>query len=314
MRRLLFLCLGVLLILPMAAQAEQHKILMLLWRGETEAERGFRDGIDAADKNVEFTVFNAEQDRKKLAEYLRQNRQELSQYSLIYTFGTTAALMTRQSIDDDVPHVFNIVSDPIRSGLVESYKNRGWNRAGLAISSTIVQLVDLVAMLGSLENVGFVFNPREDNSKGDWYIAKKEIIARGGEAFYMRLKADEDVAEQVAASFGDKDDVSAVILPSDSLIASKAEELMAAFNSRGIPVFTGNAKMIKSGAVAGITSDYWERGQSAAALALDILANGSAREVDSVPMKPFITMNRNVASSFNISLPNGLAYEVKYLP
>lgn len=298
----------------MAAQAEQHKILMLLWRGETEAERGFRDGIDASDKNVQFTVFNAEQDRKRLAEYLRNNRQELSQYSLIYTFGTTTAKMTRQSINDNVPHVFNIVSDPIRSGLIESYENKGWNRAGLAISSTIVQLVDLVSMLGSLENVGFVFNPREDNSKGDWYIAKKEINARGGDAFSMRLKADEDVAKQVAASFGDKDDVSAVILPSDSLIASKAEALMAAFNSLGIPVFTGNAKMINRGAVAGITSDYWERGQSAAELALKILANGSAREVDSVPMKPFVAMNRDVASSFNISLPDRMAYKVKYLP
>jgi len=295
------------------SSAAEHKILMLLWRGETDAETGFRDRLAASGKNIEFTVFDAEQDIGNLSNYLRNNADELLTYDLIYTFGTTAAKATRQAVRDRVPHVFNIVSDPVRSQLVESYENRGWNRAGLAVSSTIVQQVDLVESLGLLQNVAFVFNPKEENSEDDWGVANREIQARGASAFFMRLNAETDVAQQVAASFHGQGDVSAVMLPSDSLIVSRAAELMVTFNAIGVPVFAATPKLLSEGAVAGLTSDYIERGESAAELALAILEDGSAYGVNSVPMRPTLMINTDAAAYFDITPPDDLPYRLTYL-
>ncbi|MBX2806734.1 MAG: hypothetical protein KTR19_12235, partial [Hyphomicrobiales bacterium] len=248
-----------------------------------------------------------------LANYLRQNADALPKYDLIYTFGTTVTKTTHQATKDKVPLVFNIVSDPVRSKLVDSYENKGWNRAGLAVSSTILQQIDLVEALASLDAIGFVFNPREKNSQDAWDVANREITSRGGKAFFMRLNAQEDVAKQVARAFGNQEKISAIMLPSDSLIVSKSSELMAALLKLNVPVFAATPILISKGAVAGLTSNYTERGQSAAKLALAIFENGTALEVDSVPMKPTILINRKAAASFGISVPERLKNEVQYL-
>jgi ABC-type uncharacterized transport system substrate-binding protein len=67
-------------------------IAMILWRGETEAEKGFQQGLKEFGYSVQYTVMNAGQDRTELGRLLREElNPKLNNFDYIYVFGTTVA-------------------------------------------------------------------------------------------------------------------------------------------------------------------------------------------------------------------------------
>jgi hypothetical protein len=55
------------------AGSKTLKIAMVLWRGETEAEKGFRQGLNELGYSVQYTLLNAGQDRTELGRLLRED-------------------------------------------------------------------------------------------------------------------------------------------------------------------------------------------------------------------------------------------------
>lgn len=88
-------------------------IAMLLWRGETEAERGFKDRLQELGYAVQYTMLDAEQNHKRLGALLHQLTPQLDTFDYIYTFGTTVSRTTRVVLHDRVPQIFNVVTDPV---------------------------------------------------------------------------------------------------------------------------------------------------------------------------------------------------------
>jgi len=66
--RLLFLTLVILLVFnnSLLAGDKNLKIAMILWRGETQAENGFKEGLKELGYSSEYVIINADQDIKKL--------------------------------------------------------------------------------------------------------------------------------------------------------------------------------------------------------------------------------------------------------
>ena len=79
--------LALMILVPIPVQA--MSVAMIVWRGETDAERGFMEGLRTLGHEAEVTVFNAEQDKRKLGRIIRVDLAEsLDQFDYIYTFGT----------------------------------------------------------------------------------------------------------------------------------------------------------------------------------------------------------------------------------
>ena len=53
---------------------------MLLWRGETQVEQGFKDGLKELDYTVEYSILNAGQDRKKLGRLLKKLKPKFDEF------------------------------------------------------------------------------------------------------------------------------------------------------------------------------------------------------------------------------------------
>ena len=105
----LLICCCLLCALPVQALT----IAMVLWRGETDAERGFLDELNRLGHHPTFVTFNANQDRTVLATLLRQQLlPSLADYDYIYCFGTTATAMVKSLVGNRKPLIFSIVSDP----------------------------------------------------------------------------------------------------------------------------------------------------------------------------------------------------------
>ncbi|HHQ4654457.1 TPA: hypothetical protein ACSPZZ_003721 [Aeromonas hydrophila] len=123
----LLICCCLLCALPVQALT----IAMVLWRGETDAERGFRDELNRLGHHPTFVTFNANQDRTVLATLLRQQLlPSLADYDYIYCFGTTATAMVKSLVGNRKPLIFSIVSDPVGAGFLSDDKTENQMVAG----------------------------------------------------------------------------------------------------------------------------------------------------------------------------------------
>ena len=123
----LLICCCLLCALPVQALT----IAMVLWRGETDAERGFLDELNRLGHHPTFVTFNANQDRTVLATLLRQQLlPSLADYDYIYCFGTTATAMVKSLVGNRKPLIFSIVSDPVGAGFLSDDKTENQMVAG----------------------------------------------------------------------------------------------------------------------------------------------------------------------------------------
>src|SRR5215475_6697727 len=172
MKKLLLLLLSFSSIILLAfpnhwglASAKDLKIAMVLWRGETEAEKGFQQGLKEFGYSVQYTVMNAGQDRTELGRLLREEvNPKLNNFDYIYVFGTTVASTTKTIVQDRVPEIFNTVADPVGAGLMQSAESSGGNIAGVTNEIPLALQMETALKIVPFRRLGPLFNPREKNS------------------------------------------------------------------------------------------------------------------------------------------------------
>lgn len=267
-----------------ARQAEKpHRVMMILYRGATDAEKGFMDYFKRRRIPVEFIVRDAQADSSKVAGFVREAR-ELKP-DLIYTFGTTVTAEVAGldgEVDPsrhitDIPIVFDIVADPIGAKLVPSLKSSGRNLTG---ASHLVPLEAQLNALGSMRRIqtlGVIYTPNEQNS----LLAVQEL-QRLAPKLGLTLKptpvvldthgkpTPEGIVAAMRQLVVKKPDF--VYIPSDSFLIKNANVLVREANAAQIPVFAATEAPIRNdGALLGLVSTYSNVGELAAYKAEQIL-------------------------------------------
>jgi ABC-type uncharacterized transport system substrate-binding protein len=146
------------------ASSKSVRIAMVLWRGETEAEKGFPDGLKEHGYTAAHVIMNAGQDRAELGRLLRALKSKLETFDYVYTYGTTVTLAATTMVGDKVPIVFNIVADPVGAGLVRSIGASGGNIAGVTNDVPLTLQLQTALQVAPIRRPGILFNPREKNS------------------------------------------------------------------------------------------------------------------------------------------------------
>lgn len=261
------------------AQATVAEILMLTWRGETEAERGFRDRLREHGIEARITVFDAARERRALAEYLRAEEATLPNYDLVYTFGTTASKVLKSASRGQATQLFNIVSDPVAAGLVTSLDAPGGRTTGTTHTVSLEMTFQVLDQLVEYQSIVVVYDPREDNT-----IAVKDTVLRVGAERGKSVKAVRfvpdaaDLNPQLTNFRAQLDGVDLVYIPSGSSFAERGEDLL---NVVPDTVLTVGAigRYVELGAVLSVGPDYYERGAATAESAVQILNGMSAGSV-----------------------------------
>src|SRR6478672_3462607 len=154
LRRRRLLAAGMSAALPsvLLAQAlpRPFKIYMILYRGETEVEQGFRDYLASRRIPVDLIVRDVERDIRKIPDLVVEARQ--LKVDLIYTWGTPVTLAvagSEKGVDPlkhvtDIPVVFTMVASPEGSGLVASRTSSRRNLTGA------VHVVPIEQQLGAM--------------------------------------------------------------------------------------------------------------------------------------------------------------------
>ncbi|AMC36962.1 hypothetical protein VN23_03415 [Janthinobacterium sp. B9-8] len=250
----------------MPASAHALKIAMVLWRGETAAEQGFRDELKKLGLKPVMTVFNANQDRTALATMLRTKLEpHLASYDYVYSFGTTATLMSKSLLLGRKPLIFNAVYDPIGAGIVSV--NKEDNKMVAGVSNMVflpLQMSNARKYLPKGSKMLLPVNPRERNTQ---LIAEqlKSVAADYQWALETwRINPDKALLKTELLRLQQDAKESVVFIPADSYLISVAPELMRALNEVRIASICSIEAFILYHCTVGTVSDYRVQGMLAA--------------------------------------------------
>jgi ABC-type uncharacterized transport system substrate-binding protein len=250
------------------AHAKSLRIAMILWRGETDAEKGFKDGLKDLGYSAQYVVMNAGQDRAELGRLLREDlKSKLETFDYIYVFGTTATLATKSIVQDKVPVIFNIVADPVGAGIVKSADVSGGNIAGVSNEIPLALQLQTALQIVPMKRLGVFFNPREKNSM----LIRDKIIEIAGplkiEIVDLRSPPAQDMLQENLQKLRDRSiAVDAVYLPADSFIVSNAKLVGAELRAAKVKSIAAIETYVDHGALMGVVPEYADLGKLAAGI------------------------------------------------
>lgn len=291
------------------AETKTLHIAMLVWRGGTEAEQGFKDALQTLGYRVTYSVLNAQQDQKRLARLLQQAvLPHLDTFDYIYTFGTTVSKMTRGVIRHQIPHVFNVVTDPVGAGIVESLHTPGDNISGA--TDRISLAIQLAAALKILpfQRLGLLFNPREKNSMIErqrlYEVAKPLQI----EVVDLRSPPAHDMLQRNLQKLKDKSVVvDAVYLPPDSYMVSQARLIGTQLRAAHIPSIGSIRTFVEHGALVGVVADYRQLGRAVARI---VHRHQQGEQLGRIAVQtvqePLLVINKTSIEHFKLNVPEAV--------
>ena len=298
----------------LAHAQEPKNVVMLLWRGVTDSEKGFMEYL-SSQMDVNYTFLDANRDKEVLSRYVA----DIDAYNadLIYTFGTTTTLTllgTEQNPtpfrqQSQTPVVFSIVTDPVGSKIVSSLTDTERNFTG--VSHIVPHQVQFKAIqkLPDITTMGIVFNPLENNA----VITARKIQTLstdfGMDVYLYPLrtkngKPDPDSLPKVIEKMVE-DKVQLAYLPPDSYIISQGKSIVYSLHEQGIATFSATESPIrKHNALFGIVSRYYNVGEFAGHKAEQILS--TKRRAQELPIEPL--------SQYSYIVNVGAAQALDYYP
>jgi ABC-type uncharacterized transport system substrate-binding protein len=308
--RLLFLCLVVLLVSSSSLLASEKslKVAMILWRGETRAESGFKDGLKELGYSAEYIIINAGKDIKKLGVLLSKLKPKFDEFDYIYTFGTTVSRRTRVIVNDRVPQIFNVVTDPVRAGIVQSMESSGGNISGMSNAIPISVQIKSALEVIKFNKLGIFFNPREKNSM----ITRKKLynVAKDLDFEVIDLRSppvQKMLQENLQKLIDEPILVDAVYLPSDSFLVSNAKLIGSQLRTAKVKSIGAIKSFIENGALMGVVIDYYQLGRAVAKI---VDRHQKGEKLQNIPIgkvkEPYLLINKTTSDILNIKIPEAV--------
>lgn len=302
------------------AQAQPKRVTMVLFRGETEVEQGFRAYVQERGLPFEITVLNT--DRKAAAtlpgfiEQICKNRPDL-----VYCWGTTVTLGIAGTYDatdrskyipEDIPVVCALVADPVGAKIVPKMNvPPGRNLTGVSHIVPLRSQIAAITAYRPFKRLGVIYNPQEQSSILNVQelerLAPELGFALTTELVPQNAKGEPDpdavpgLVDKVAGAGADFLYIGPDTFVGDNRVAVTAEAL-----ERHLPVFTATELEVRtSDTLFGLVSRYDNVGRFAAYKAEQILVNGiPAREIPVETLQRFsYIVNMSVAKRLKLYPP-----------
>ena len=266
-------------------------VFMVLWRGETEVEAGFRAYFAEQERPVDIIVRSLGRDIDQLPGVIEQIA--TASPDLVYSWGTSVTLglagRDPDLMDDpedfpqqitNIPLVFTMVSQPIKSRIIKRYGPTGRNVTGVSHIVPLQTQFNAMQAYMPVDRIAVIFSPTEPNS-----VSAVEQLWDIGQRFNIRVDrypvpldatgqpdpaALPRLVEQAAMSrpqflyFGP-----------DSFIGQYAQRVTELANMHRLATFASvELLLLTSDALFGLVAPYRKVGRLTAAKVDDILFGG----------------------------------------
>jgi putative ABC transport system substrate-binding protein len=285
----------------LGAERQVKRVAMILFRGETPSEKGFRNVL-AASKEFDaiITPYDAGQSKEKLKEII--SRLDTKNYDLIYTFGTMATQMTLEKIKD-IPVVFNVVQRPIEAGIARSWESSGNNATGASNIVSMESAFKTLSLVMNIRKLGFIYydkDPAPRFQRADVERVRKKFGFKVVDVPVRDMEAVPAALKQIVSAR-----VDAVMFPSDSFIKANADRIMTVLNRHRIPTVVIIPEMVKeNGALISLGPDYQTLGELAGMSAIELFRGKKPADIPIKRVQTLnITVNLKTADKLGINLP-----------
>jgi len=259
--------------------AAPRRLGVFLWHdspNDLTTLAGIRAAMEQSGLPHAFVEHHADSDPERARTALRELR--AARCDIVFALGTQAALLAKDAIVD-VPVVFAAVSDPVASGIVPDWSGSGNNLCGCSNWIAPANVLDVFLRAApNCRRLGVL------RSKTSGVVSTAEIATMRAHlaprepptpTLHEAIAASPEqlpaaVAELLAAN------VDAIWIPIDITVYQRIDVVRQALGERRLPLLTTAAAGVRNGAHVGAAIDYSMHGRRAAAMAIDVLANGRA--------------------------------------
>ena len=282
------------------ANAAGRSVFMVLWRGETEVEEGFRAHFAEAGVPIDITVRSLGRDVSRLPSVIEEIRRV--EPDLVYTWGTSVTLGIAgrdpglaDGPDDyppmilDRPILFTMVSQPVRSRIIEAFGPTGRNVTGVSHIVPVETQVKAMMAYMPVDRIAVIYTPTEPNS----VLAVEQLDDMGQrmgirvDAYPVSLDSEGNPSREALPALVDQaadGGPQFLYLGPDSFIGEHAKHITGLANGRRLPSFASTERMLAaSDAVYGLVAPYRKVGRFTARKAEKILCGEEA--VSDIPVE-----------------------------
>ena len=309
---------------PATAQSgpEPFHVFMVVWRGETDVEHGFRAHMRERGIRVRYTLRNIDRDRSRIPEIVAEIRS--AEPDLVHTWGTSTTLGIlgpREEAEpgkhvEGIPGVFSIVAYPLQAKIIESFQSTGRAVTGTAFLPPVDTQLEAIRAYRPFNRLGVVYNPLERNSVINIEDLRAAATARGFELLEAPVPLNEEDKPDSTRIPNLIDDLARrgaefLYMGPDSFVGVHSTEISVRAASHGIPSFAATERAFdRSQAMLGLVSRYYLVGKLAGAQAERILVGGERpEEIPVASLARFTLLIRMpVALELGIYPPLGLLY------
>jgi putative ABC transport system substrate-binding protein len=274
---------GVLL-----ARERPARIFMILFRGPTAVERGFKDYFKTHGIEAEFIERDVALDVSKVPALVAEAR--ALKADLIYTWGTPVTLavvgkekgVNPERHVTDIPVIFTMVASPEGSGLVSSRQSSGRNLTGTCHVVPLEQQISALRAYRPFERVAVIFNPAEPNSVLNVKELRAAATRIGFTLVERAVPLDGEGKPQPAALPGIVEElarqkVQVLYIGPDSFVAANRQVVTETALAQRLPSFSATEILLREGkALFGLVSGYENVGRLTAFKAAQILEQKTA--------------------------------------
>lgn len=297
--------------------AKPCRILLVLWRGETQAEKSFLEHLGKIKKACGIDKISGDQDRVKLSTALREIEPNLLKYNAIYSYGTTVTGIIKTVVGGRIPVVFNMVADPVKSHLIDNPKNPKDNMTGVKNSVALDEQMAVYRKIVHFKTLLVPFNSREMNSA--LLIRELEELAQkqGWVLLPYRLAPESKSTEALVDDINDKKiKFDAMYFIADSYLSTAGPLIWAKIEDKNkkFPIFGATENFLNFGAAFTLAPTYADMGRRAAELMAIVIDKNSA---NGVPMQVYsnipLIVNQKMIKKYKLKVPKGIA-TVNFIP
>jgi ABC-type uncharacterized transport system substrate-binding protein len=295
------------------AQAQQPNVYRVgvIHEGDffTVVVDGLKDGLKelgfAEGKQYVLEIRDVKGDLKAVDEAARNLERE--KVNLIYVVSTSPATLVKRATVE-VPIVFAAGSDPVVSGLVESFAKPGRRLTGvhfLSADLTGKRLEILKEIFPELRKVVTLYNPGNESALRSAKSAREAATRLKVEIVERHVASVEEL--RVAVSALKAQDADAYFYTNDAMVASQAQFIIDTARTKKLPTMFQEPGLAARGALAGYGVSYYEVGRLSAKYVQRVLTGTSPRNlpVESIS-RVGLAMNLKTAREIGVTIPQAV--------
>ena len=310
-KKILYVALAVLslsLVHPAdAQQAKPARIGVLLQGGAWyEAIDGLRQGLKELGyeegKQFLLDIRDSKGDLKAAEEAARNLERE--KVKLIYAFASSVVTAAKKATTE-VPIVFNVGSDPVAGGLVESFVKPGGRLTGvhfLVKDLTGKRLEILKELLPKLRSVLTIYDPTNRVAKESAQLARDEAKRLGLKFVERHVSSVEELRSALKALKAGEAD--AFFYTPDAMVGSQSQLIIDTANAKKLATMFQEGGLVAKGGLASYGQSYYELGRLSAKYVQKILSGAQPRDLRIETVEDVeLVINLKTAKELGLTIP-----------